>query len=272
MAAGFTTLFANKVLDHFLLGTAYAQPSQLYLGLATADPGASATLGSVLEPSGGSYARVNIMGTSTLLSAASGGVKTNSGAIVFPTATADWGTISHYFITDGTNVLWTAQFATARPVYNGDTFQIGTGKLALTLARTASPVGGFTTAFHNKMLDHFFKGTSYTQPGSLKMGLCTGDPGASATTLPATNELATANGYAEQTITFAAASSAAKANSGTVTFGADTTSNWGTVSHWIITDATNVIAMGQLDTSRAVVVGDTLAFAAGTVVHSLSRN
>lgn len=266
MAAGFTTAYANKALDHFLKGTAYSQPANLYLGLATADPGATATLGSVAEPSGNAYARQSL---NSAFAAASGGSKASNADIVFPAATpGSWGTISHYFITDGTDVIWTGALASSRVVNVGSVFKILSGGLVLTLARSGQ--GGLTTAYSNKMLDHMFKGTAYSQPANLTLGLTTADPTATAT-LGGISEVS-GGSYARQNVNtaFAAAVSGQKATNAAVTFPV-ATAGWGTVTHWFITDGTDVIWMGQVGTASAVNNGDQAQFASGALIHALAR-
>ena len=78
----------------WLKGTTYpAAPANTYVALFTAAPSDS---GGGTEVSGGSYARVAI--ASSGWSAISGGGAspeqiTNSGAVTFPTPTANWGTV-----------------------------------------------------------------------------------------------------------------------------------------------------------------------------------
>lgn len=81
-----TTYYANKILDHTYGGAAFAQPTT-YAGLFTTTPTLPAGTGGV-EVTGGSYARVAIP-----WSAAASASKSNSGAVTFPTATANWGQV-----------------------------------------------------------------------------------------------------------------------------------------------------------------------------------
>jgi hypothetical protein len=80
----------NKLLDLVLGATAFAAPGTVYLALFTAMPSDS---GGGTEVSGGSYARVAITNNATNWPAAAGGSKSNGTDIVFPAATADWGTL-----------------------------------------------------------------------------------------------------------------------------------------------------------------------------------
>jgi hypothetical protein len=121
-----------KVLDHITGRAAFAAPS-IYIGLSMADPGEDAA--GLAEPTGGSYARVAHNGTAKWAAAANGAAAT-SAECTFPTATGDWGTITHMCIFDALtngNLLWSGAFAQAKDVLNGDTARIGSGQLTLTL-------------------------------------------------------------------------------------------------------------------------------------------
>src|SRR6056300_968442 len=121
----------DKILDHVLTNTAYTQPTTVYIGLWTADDGLEAgTITS--EVSGGSYARESVT-----FSASSGGATSNSATVTFTTATAKWGTITHVAVMDastGGNVLFHGAVTTSKTIESGDTFQISSGNLDITLA------------------------------------------------------------------------------------------------------------------------------------------
>jgi hypothetical protein len=126
----------NKVLDHVLSVSPYAQPGSLYVGLFTNTSGnAAANLeeGTLTdEVSGGSYGR-----QSATFSAASGGSASTSATLTFPAATANWGTITHVAVLDAStsgNVLFWGQVTTSKTIETGDTFQITSGNLTISLA------------------------------------------------------------------------------------------------------------------------------------------
>lgn len=85
----------NVIINHFLRNTATSSPSAVYLALYTTDP-TDADTGT--EVSGGSYARQAIT-----FSAPSNGSTSNSSTITFPTATGNWGTITHMGIRDASS-------------------------------------------------------------------------------------------------------------------------------------------------------------------------
>lgn len=128
----------NKVLDHVLKNTAYTQPTSLYLGLFTNTSGNAATnleagtLTDEVSSSGTAYARMSVA-----FAAASGGTSATSATVTFATATAAWGTVTHVAITDaatGGNVLFWGAVTTAKQIDLGDTFQITSGNLSISLA------------------------------------------------------------------------------------------------------------------------------------------
>lgn len=126
----------NAVLDHVLKNTALSQPTNLYVGLFTNDStNAAANLeaGTLTdEVSGGSYVRKTIA-----FGAASGGSAANSATVTFDAATANWGTITHVAVMDAStagNVLFYGAVTTSKTIETGDTFQISSGNLTISLA------------------------------------------------------------------------------------------------------------------------------------------
>ncbi|MEW6171854.1 MAG: hypothetical protein AB1510_02125 [Bacillota bacterium] len=119
----------NALINHVLRNVALSSPVTVYVALYTSDP-TDADTGT--EVVGGGYARQAIT-----FNAPVDGVATNSADVVFPTATANWGTISHFGIRDaatGGNLLWYGPFAVAKPIYTGDTYKIPAGQLSCSLA------------------------------------------------------------------------------------------------------------------------------------------
>lgn len=127
----------------------------------------------------------------------------------------------------------------------------------------------------NELLDHVLKGSggAYTAPTTLYLALFTSDGGLENNTEGSQTEITTSgSAYARQSIAFATASSGSSANSGTVTFSAATT-NWGTVSHVAIMDAStsgNVLFHGAVTTSKTIETGDTFQVSASNLTISLA--
>lgn len=119
----------NELLDHVLSNAAYTSPTTVYVGLYTSSPNDD---DSGTEVSGGSYAR-----QSASFAAASGGSASTNATITFPAATANWGTITHVSIHDAStagNLLFHGAVTSSKTIETGDTFQISSGNLTVTLA------------------------------------------------------------------------------------------------------------------------------------------
>ena len=127
----------NELLDHVLRGSggAYTAPTTLYLALFTSDGGLeNNTSGSQTEisTSGSAYSRPTIA-----FNDASSGSASNSATVTFSAATANWGTVTHVAIMDassGGNVLFHGAVTTSKTIESGDTFQVSSGNLTISLA------------------------------------------------------------------------------------------------------------------------------------------
>jgi hypothetical protein len=119
----------NIVLNLTLRNTAYAQPATVYVALHTADP---TDAGTGAEVTGGAYARQAIA-----FNAAAGGSITGPTAdITFPTATANWGTITHFSIRDaatGGNQLFHGPLANSKVIQTGDIFKFLSGSISVAI-------------------------------------------------------------------------------------------------------------------------------------------
>ena len=122
----------NKLLDHVLTATAYTQPSR-YLALYTASPGEAGSHTNEVSTSGTAYARQAV----TFAAAASGSSATNA-TVTFPAATASFGLVSHIAVVDSDvegsgNVLFYGAVTTSKQIDTGDTFQVTSGNLTISL-------------------------------------------------------------------------------------------------------------------------------------------
>lgn len=123
----FSNYLETKILDHVFGGTSYTAPSTLYLALYTADP---SDTGGGTECSGGSYARQTVTFTT------SGDTTSNSAAVEFPTATADWGTVVAVGVFDAStagNLMAYAGLTTDKLIETNDVFRIPAGDLDISL-------------------------------------------------------------------------------------------------------------------------------------------
>jgi hypothetical protein len=129
----------EKILNHVLTATAYTQPAR-HIALFTNTSGNAAanleagTLTDEISTSGTAYARKTVT-----FAAASGGSSATNATVTFDAATASWGSITHVAVMDsGTagsgNVLFWGAVTTAKTIDSGDTFQISSGNLTISLA------------------------------------------------------------------------------------------------------------------------------------------
>jgi len=118
----------NLALTWLLTSSSATRPSAWYLGLFTS---ATSDAGGGTEVSGGSYARQSVAFTVSTSTAS------NSATITFPTASASWGTITHVAVYDAStsgNQLFHGAVTTSKTIDSGDTFQVTSGNLTITLA------------------------------------------------------------------------------------------------------------------------------------------
>lgn len=114
----------NELLDAVFSAGAFSVTT-VYISLHTGDPGETGAS----EATGGSYAR-----QSAAFDAAASGATANSGTISFTDMPA--ATITHVGVWDAVsagNFLWGGALTASKTTNSGDTFQIPTGDLDVTL-------------------------------------------------------------------------------------------------------------------------------------------
>ena len=124
----FSNFLETEILDHVFAGAAYTAPSTKYLALFTAV--ADGETGSVTEVSGGGYARQSVAFTT------SGNTTSNNAAVEFPTATANYGTVTHVGVYDAStsgNLMAYAALSSNKTIETGDVFRVPSGDLDITL-------------------------------------------------------------------------------------------------------------------------------------------
>ena len=130
----------NKLLDHTLRNTAFTQPGGLWVALFNNTSGNAAanleagTLTDEVSTSGTAYARKTVT-----FGAASSGSAATSATVTFDAATASWGSVTHVAVMDNStagsgNVLFWGAVTTPKTIDTGDTFQISSGNLTISLA------------------------------------------------------------------------------------------------------------------------------------------
>lgn len=113
--------YIGNLLDVAFGAQASTFPATLYLGLSTTTPTNSGT--NVTEPASFGYTRVSVPNNNTYWpNTGTDRTKQNGIAIVFPTATGSWGTITHFVIysaISGGNFIAWGELTT--PIAVGDT-------------------------------------------------------------------------------------------------------------------------------------------------------
>lgn len=119
----------NLALNWLLTNNSATRPTAWYVALFTTDP---TDAGSGTEVSGTGYTREAVTFSVTDDTA------TNTGAVTFdPAGSGGWGTITHigvYDLISGGNLLFHGSVTTSKTIEEGDTFQISTSNLSITLA------------------------------------------------------------------------------------------------------------------------------------------
>ena len=125
----FSNFLETEILDHVFAGAAYTAPGTHYLALYTAAPGETGG-GTEVTTSGTAYARQSVAFTTT------GNTTSNSAAVEYPTATANFGTVTHVGVFDastGGNLMAYATLSSSKNIETGDVFRVPTGDLDITL-------------------------------------------------------------------------------------------------------------------------------------------
>lgn len=141
-AAAMTDSWENSLIDFLFRGQAYTPPTHVYIGLFTTCP-TDSTAGT--EVSGGSYARVDPgaagltiwsstnSSSGTTTSSGTIGTTYNLGVLTFPTATADWGTVTcfgGFTASSSGTLLFYASLTASRSITNGSTASFAAAALS----------------------------------------------------------------------------------------------------------------------------------------------
>lgn len=115
-----------NILNHVLRGTPFAAPPAVYLAAYTTAP---TDAGGGAEVSGGAYTRQTLT-----FAPPSGNQVANDADILFPIATAPWGTVVHFGIFDAPfagNLLYHTALSAPRTIVAGDQLRVPTGQLVV---------------------------------------------------------------------------------------------------------------------------------------------
>lgn len=123
----FSNYLETEVLEWAFTGSGGTRPTAWYLALFTSAPSDS---GGGTEVSGGGYARQSVTFT------VSGNTASNNAALEYPTATGNYGTVTHVGVYDASsagNLLAYASLTTSKTIETGDVFRVPSGDLDITL-------------------------------------------------------------------------------------------------------------------------------------------
>lgn len=127
--AAMSNYLENALINATLRNTSYTSPASVFVALFTTDP---TDAGTGTEVSGGSYARQSATFTSP-----SNGSSTLAADVTFPTATGNWGTVTHFGIYDAStagNLLYHGALNNSKNIQTGDILRIQVNNLTVTLA------------------------------------------------------------------------------------------------------------------------------------------
>lgn len=133
--SGFGNTFRKTLNEYVFRGGTLTQ-THIFVSLHTGDPGADGQTAN--EVSGGSYARYDSTNDSTFWAAASTAdpsVIANAQAFTFVTATANWGTVTHFGLwnhatnTAAANFIGSAALTASQVINNGNTASFATSAL-----------------------------------------------------------------------------------------------------------------------------------------------
>jgi len=142
MAGSMSDYLEAKLLDHVLGNTAYTAPATIYVALLTdTNTATQRDAGTVTEvtTSGTAYARQALTNNVTNWPNASGTAptsKANGTAVVFPVATANYGTVQAIGLYDAStsgNLLAWADLAAAQVVNTGNQIDFAVSGITVTL-------------------------------------------------------------------------------------------------------------------------------------------
>ena len=288
MTSRWSDYAANKIAD-VMRGLPWAQPANLYFGLASA-----ATAASSAELSGTGYARQPVArnmaawtpthgGSAPVASSGTTHMIVNRVAVDFGTAGSPWGVLNYVELWDAVNggnrICYIP--VTFGAVNNGTGVIFASGSLALTLGLA----GGCSDYLANKFLDLFFRGVAYSWPEQTFLALCTAAP----TNAAGGTEVPSVGSYARAAIPSSTSAWSATQGSGTVGLSSGSSgvisnnspitfpkpdADWGTITHDKQMDAAtggNVLLFGALDSPKTV-LADSAAPSYGSDNYKITIN
>jgi hypothetical protein len=154
---------------------------------------------------------------------------------------------------------------------------------AALLAPPVARAAALSDYLENKLIDHVFRGTAYTAPGTIYVALFT-----SSCSDSAGGTEVTGGSYARPSITsngtnwantqasgtgVSSGTGGTTSNSSAVNF-ATPSAGWGTVTHWGLLDAStagNLLICAALTASKTINSGDAVSFAGGALTVQIDN-
>jgi hypothetical protein len=128
--ASMTSYLQKKLLDHMLGLAAFAIPATVYVSLHTADPTNTGSFANEVSTSGSGYVRIAATAKMNATDSVTG-ISANNVAITFGPALADWGTVTHVGISDGSsggNMLLYGPLTVVQTTPIGESVQFSAGQ------------------------------------------------------------------------------------------------------------------------------------------------
>lgn len=137
--ASMSNYLEGQLIKHLFRTGSYTKPTVIAIALCTAAPTDASTGATITEvANSGSYARVELNPDDANWDAISGnnGTTLNTTDIDFPTATGDWGTITHIAVLDSSthgagNMLFYGSLGTSKIVGTGDSISFVAGEISI---------------------------------------------------------------------------------------------------------------------------------------------
>jgi hypothetical protein len=274
-----TNFLEDELLDH-VCNAAFTPSPTLFVALCTQDPLDTATGAAMFEvPNAGAYAR-----TAITFNAAATRRVIQTADVVFPQASAPWGTITHWAIVStatygGGQVYAHGSFLASFAPVNGNTPRIPAGEIEVEFL--ASTGAGFTDYLANNLLNLAFRNNTpaFAKPATY-IGLATEVLTDTDITSGTVTEVTGGNYARKQVNIFGGATPTWKVSTGglvenlhDITFNTPSAS-WGNVQSMFIADALTAGNILCFDSANVVdqtpVANDTVVFPANALDITLS--
>lgn len=253
-----------KIADLIFGLDTFSAPATMYLALFTAAPNDA---GGGTEVTGGSYARAAITNDDTKWDLISGQIE-NIDIITFATATANWGTATHWSLFDassGGNMLFHGELTSPATINNGGTYRVGVGGIVINVAAKSNYL-------RDELLSHIFGLDTFTAPDPVYVRLYTSAPTDSGGGTQVSGGSYAPSEVVNDATTWARTVSTIKNTNASIDY-AEATANWGSVVAAAIWDAAsggNLIHWSNLASPQTVNSGSQFGFDEDTFAVSVN--